>query len=73
MGTTLSSSSFVCLKCLDQYYNNEGFPSKCVKWTKYPIFNCLNYNIVEDKCDKCMENFYLSFDQSSCIKNPDGI
>jgi hypothetical protein len=58
---TFSDSSFYCNKCeLNYYANQQAFPNVCETRTHFPIANCLTYQMTSDKCETCIENFYLS-------------
>ena len=57
---TFSDSSFYCNKCELEYYANQAkFPNECETRNYFPIPNCLTYEMTSDKCQICIENFYL--------------
>lgn len=58
---TFSDSSFFCNQCALEYYADQAvFPNLCVSRQYFPIPNCLTYNLTSDKCDICIESFYLA-------------
>jgi len=52
------------------------FPSTCESRTlNYPVLNCNQYEISQDKCKNCFKNFFLSTIDglNHCVPNPTGI
>jgi uncharacterized membrane protein len=45
---------------LEYYADQNVFPNVCVQRQYFPIANCLTYNLTSDKCDTCIESFYLA-------------
>lgn len=65
----LSSSSFQCQKCQDDYYLSNG---SCIKRTIKPA-ECTSYDPLAEKCTACAYGFYLAANGASCIAYPEGI
>ena len=67
-------SSFACQKCSDSFYAaKDEFPSLCKPRVNFPIINCLKYHLFQDKCEECIQNFFLTNNDIICTSNPTGI
>lgn len=71
LSESFGSSTFFCNECEPEYYTIKQFPSKCTVRTKFPIDNCKEYSKYSDKCENCIEGFFLQ--DNLCILNPSGI
>lgn len=63
-----SQSSFMCLRCSEQYYLRDN---RCIA-RQNATPNCITYSTVNDFCSECDDGFYLSNDKE-CINFPRGI
>ena len=64
-----NDSAFTCKKCEDDYYSTLD---KC-EIRKNKDQNCINFDIFQDICTECSENYYVAPNKKTCLPNPLGI
>ncbi len=63
-----SQTNFSCKKC-DRDYLLDPSGYKCIK-RDFLTSGCLNYEISEDRCQTCKDNYFISTDRKECIAYP---
>lgn len=67
----LNVTTFKCTKCIDGFYLDTQ--KNICKERLLTISNCGEYNLDEDLCSKCEENYYINETMTKCISFPNGI